>query len=364
MNNEHESDIDVVEQARRRVANVFGTAGRIVMNVSGGKDSVCLNDIVYKTITSGRADPSKLEVVFIDEEAIYPCVERIVRGIRTQWLSLGVPFSWYCVQVRHYNCLNSLVNEESFVCWDAEKRDRWIRPMPKFAISSDPFLRERKDTYQSFLDRKYAHHVTLAGVRMQESIQRRAYMSGMGDQGKMFPIYDWKDTDVWQYIRDNGLEIPDAYLYMYQCGVPRNRMRISQFFSVDTVGNLVEMCKFYPHLFDRICAREPNAYLSMLYYDTEMFRRSKRKAKVQERGFTSYESEVKRLLSERWRYKDSASMRNAYKDCTKLMLKYGPYLNESSYKYLFDMLQGGDPKHRLARALEIGLKIQIATMEE
>ena len=54
------------------------------------------------------------------------------------------------------------------------------------------------------------------------------------------------------------------------------RLRISQFFSIDTAGSLTQMCEFYSELFDKICKREPNAYMAMLYYDTEMFRRQKK----------------------------------------------------------------------------------------
>lgn len=355
MTNEHESDIDVVEMARRRIRNVFNTAGKVAMSISGGKDSICLNDLVWKAVQSGDADPSKLEVFFIDEEAIYPCIEKAAMNIRAQWISIGVPFTWYCLQVKHYNCLNSLQNDESFICWDETKKDAWIRKMPKFAVTSDPFLDERHDTYQSFFDKKLRNHVRLTGVRMYESIQRRAYMARSKDQSKVWPIYDWKDTDVWRYMLENDLEVPDAYFYMYQCGLPKNRMRISQFFSIDTVGSLVEMCKFYPNLFDRICKREPNAYLAMLYFDTEMFRRKKTASKKDD---TDYQKKLAEVLKEKWRFQGSRAMEYAYKDCTRILLKYGPFLIPKDYKALYNLAVGGDPKHRTARAIELGIEIR------
>lgn len=51
----------------------------------------------------------------------------------------------------------------------------------------------------------------------------------MNATGMAYPVYDWRDSDVWTYIMDNRLEIPDAYLFRYQFGVARNRLRISQF---------------------------------------------------------------------------------------------------------------------------------------
>ena len=94
-------------------------------------------------------------------------------------------------------------------------------------------------------------------------------------QTRMFhPLYDWRDTDIWRYIRDKELAFPDTYMHLYQTGSTRRQMRISQFFSIDTARSLVKMEEYEPGLMDRITRREPNAYLAALYWDTEMFRGS------------------------------------------------------------------------------------------
>jgi predicted phosphoadenosine phosphosulfate sulfurtransferase len=351
--NDYESNIDVVTMARRRVKHIFDTAGKIFFSTSGGKDSICLNDIMFGLCQSGEVDKSKLTVMFVDEEAIYPCIEETVKKMRLQWMSIGVPFEWYCIQVKHFNCLNSLSQDESFICWDENKKDVWIRDMPSFAITSDPFLNERHETYQSWSHKKTKGGVLVTGVRMYESIQRRQYLSAMVDQSKQYPIYDWRDRDVWKYILDNGLEIPDAYVYMYQCGVHKNRMRISQFFSVDTIGSLVNMCEFYPNLFDKICKREPNAYMAMLYYDTEMFRRAKGKnSKTKDGQEIDWEEKTKKLLSETWRF-ESDVKRYTRDRCLKILLKFGAYMNNNHWKEAYEALVAGDPKGRAVRALEM-----------
>ena len=97
------SDIDVVSMARTRIKNVFESAPRVELSISGGKDSICLNNLVFEMCKSGEIDKSKLVVDFIDEEAIYPCIERIVKNIRLQWMSIGVEFRWWCIQVKHNN---------------------------------------------------------------------------------------------------------------------------------------------------------------------------------------------------------------------------------------------------------------------
>lgn len=352
MINTYYSDKDVVTMARHRIRNVFATANKIILSVSGGKDSICLNDLIFKLCQSGEIDKSKLTVYFVDEEAIYPCIERIVKNMRIQWLSIGVEFVWWCIQVKHYNCFNQLTNDESFICWDETKKDVWIRPIPKFAVTNDPLLQERKDTYQTFMMRKNKHNVTLTGVRASESVHRRGNLANRKAQDMVMPIYDWKDTDVWNYIRENNLDFPEAYIYMYQIGVPKNRMRISQFFSIDTAGSLVQMCEFYPELFDKICKREPNAYMAMLYFDTELFRRIKKKN--QDKANIDYKEKTFETMKETWRF-ESGQGAILIKHVERLLIKYGMHFTNGNYKDLYQILIAGDPKRRSLRALEMKL---------
>lgn len=348
------SDIDVVTMAKTRIKNIFKTANKISFSVSGGKDSICLNDLIFKLCQNGEIDKSKLTVNFIDEEAIYPCVEKQVKSIRLQWLSIGVPFNWWCIQVKHYNCFNQLTNDESFICWDETKKDVWIRQKPPFAITNDPLLNERHDTYQSFLNKKNKNCVSVIGVRASESLQRLMNLANRTAQEKMFPIYDWTDKDVWMYIRDNNLEFPDAYKFMYQVGVPINRLRISQFFSIDTAGSLTKMCEFYPGLFDKICKREPNAYMAMLYFDTELFRRQKKNKQAKKDEEVDYKNKLFEMLKEEWRF-DNKSMQTVKKRVNRILIKYGPFLNNKHYKELCNLVIGGDPKGRTGRSIEIGI---------
>ena len=352
------SNIDVVTMAKIRIKNIFKTANKISFSVSGGKDSICLNDLIFKLCQNGEIDKSKLTVNFIDEEAIYPCVEKQVKSIRLQWLSIGVPFNWYCIQVKHYNCLNQLANDESFICWDETKKDVWVRPKPPFAISSDPLLDERHDKYQDFLDKKNKNSVVIIGVRASESLQRMMNLARRKGQDKMFPIYDWTDKDVWMYIRDNNLDFPDAYKYMYQVGIPLNRLRISQFFSIDTIRSLVKMCEFYPGLFDKICKREPNAYMAMLYFDTELFRRQKKKNQVKKDEEIDYQKKAIQMLNEDWRF-TTPSAKETQKYLRRTILKCNMYMQQKDFKQMCQIIIAGDPKQRTARALEIGIMARI-----
>lgn len=343
--------MDVVEATRQRIRNIFDTAPKVYLSVSGGKDSAVLNDITFRMAEQGELDLSKLEICFIDEEAIYPCVEDTVKSMRQQWLSLGVPFVWWCIEVRHFNCLNSLSEDESFICWDSTKKGQWVRDMPPFATTGHPKLRKRKDTYQDFLERRQSDGVTVIGIRCAESVQRIMNIAAAKTQFKQFPIYDWLDSDIWMYLRDYNVKFPMAYQYMYQVGKSRREMRISQFFSVDTAGALVQMCEYYPGLFDRVCQREPNAYLAMLYYDTEMFRKKKsRKGQKVEEDGNDYKKMTMDLFDHPEKFVSPAAKGN-YSRMRRVALMYSSIMKPKEWKTMYNALVGGDPKSRTMRSL-------------
>ena len=346
------SEYDVVTVARQRIKNIFKTAPKVRMSISGGKDSIVLQDIVYKLCCSGEIDKSKLEIDFIDEEAIYPCVERVTKNIRLKWKSIGVTFNWWCIEVKHFNCFNMLTNDESFICWDRHKKDVWVRQMPPFAITEHPLLRKRKDTYQDFLARLSKGSVTIVGVRASESVQRLNMIASHNNvtNFNMYPIYDMHDKDIWFYIKQNGLEIPDAYLYMYQVGVPKNRLRISQFFSIDTAASLVNMCEYYPSLFDKICKREPNAYIAMLYYDTEMFRRAKNKTQVNQDEKINWKKKTLDVIKKD-EFFTTATAKKTQKKYKQLITSYATVIQEQEWKTIYGAITAGDPKLRTYRSL-------------
>ena len=344
-------DVDVVTAARQRIKNIFSNGLEVIFSISGGKDSICVHDLLVKMIQAGEIDKSKLRVRFIDEEAIYPCVEKSVMRLRRDWLLLGVPFDWYAMEFKHYNCLNMLSQDESFICFDGLKKDVWVRQPPSFAIRTHPALKPGKDSYQEWSNRVNRGKLMITGVRATESIQRLKNLAtgSIETTGKAYPIYDWTDKDVWRYLSENNLEIPDAYLYMYQCGVPLNRLRISQFFSIDTVGSLVKMCEYYPRLFDKICRREPNAYMAMLYYDTELFRRAKRK-KSTDTETVDYRAQLLDFFSHPEKIR-VAGARRLLRNFKRVYLATGAFWTEKEYREAYQILTAGDPKQRSIRAL-------------
>lgn len=354
------ANINVLEAAKIRIKNVFANGLPVYMSFSGGKDSLCLADVTMRLIQSGEIDASLLVVQFIDEEAIYKCIEDKVKEWRKKFLMVDAKFEWYCLQVRHFNCFNALENDESFICWDERKKEQWIRIPPTFAITKHPLLRERIDSYQEFLDKKCADGMCMVGIRTAESLQRlqsfsRIMFKGKGSAGrtKIYPIYDWKNSDVWKYLLDRNIDIPEIYMNMWQAGMSKNQMRVSQFFSVDTARSLVRMNEFYPDLMEHIIRREPNAYLASLYWDSEMFGRNGRARSESEGTDTvkDYRKELNHMFSHFDQYFDTPHKRKIAKRYRNFYVTVMNIANDKEMKKLYESLIAGDPKLRNLRAL-------------
>jgi predicted phosphoadenosine phosphosulfate sulfurtransferase len=349
-------DIDVVEAAKQRIIKLFSYNLPVVFSFSGGKDSLCLGHLIYNLILENKIDKNLLTIRFIDEEAMYDDVIEIVKDWRQKFLQIGVDFRWYCVEVKHYNCFNKLQNDETYICWDSTKSDVWVRQPPEFAIRDSIYLNKIEDNYQSFLYRYDKDKINILGVRTAESAQRLSGISKKKSknftQRPFMPIFDWTDNDVWLYLYENKITFPEVYIRMYQTGVNKRRLRISQFFSIDTASSLVRMQEYYPDLMTRIIKREPNAYLAALYWDSEMFKRNTRKRKRLEKSEEDDNKDYKKLfleyISDDRNFTNELQQQNR-RDISRFVLKISHMLTQKEYKQIYEVIKAGDPKRRNLR---------------
>lgn len=352
----------VVEAAVKRIKNVFSNGVPVYMSLSGGKDSICMADLVYQLIRKGEVDPKQLTLVFIDEEAIYDCCIEAMMQWRKKFLMAGCPeFRWYCLPLKQVSCFNQLENSESWITWEPGKEDVWVRKPPPFAIMQSPYLTGiGKENYQTFLPRITKDGIMLTGVRAAESVQRLQYMAmlnlgrkGITGNNIIFPIYDWKDKDVWLYIRDHHLDIPEAYLWIYQAGENRHSLRISNFFAADSLRGLKHVAETDPDLWSRIEKREPNAYLVMLYWDTEWYKRRSVTRRKNEAGEKKdYKELTRQMLFENFdKHFTNPTTRRVAAQYKRLYIKTDGMARPRDYRKMHDALVAGDPKMRSLRAI-------------
>lgn len=360
-----ETDIDVLTAARQRIINLFKNGAKVYLSMSGGKDSIVMADITLNLIKEGLIDKSLLTVVFIDEECMYDDVMEIVKQWRKRFMLVGVKFEWYCLEVKHFNCVSRLQDDESFIVYDRYCKEDWIQKPPPFAITQHPLHTPRTENYQQFLDKRTKDGFQMIGMRTAESVQRLINIGHLNldkiSAGRRFyPIYDWSDADIWYYLHKNHIDIPITYLRMFQVGVARRNLRICNFFAIDTMRCLVRMSEFDPQLMERVERRQPNSYLAALYFDSEFFGRSSRKrTQVEKDADLENTNYMKVFLS--YLYDDtnfpvehSKKVQKWYKNRVVNLLKFD--VTNKEWKKLYEALKAGDTKLRNGRAITRKIK--------
>ena len=290
-----EGTMNVLEAARQRIKNIFSNGVPVYMSFSCGKDSLCMSHITYSLILSGEIDAKQLTVIFIDEEGLYKSMLEAAYRWREKFLRVGAKFEWYCLQVKQVSVIDHLSADESWITWDERARDVWMREPPPFAIRNHPLVPyPGYCNYQTFCSRLTRNGIQAIGLRATESVQRLKAISAIkGENSCVYPIYDWRDDDVWLYIKENNLEFPEIYIRLYELGVSRPRLRLCNFFADSSITGLKYVIESEPELWEKIERRYPNAYLVLLYWDSEMFKRHSRKRKELEEDLQKQDYKAK-----------------------------------------------------------------------
>lgn len=357
-----EGNLTVVQAAEQRIRNVFSNGVKVYLAFSGGKDTLCMCSLIYELAMRGEINPKLLTVVFIDEEALYESMFQMALRWRKRFISIGAQFRWYCLPVYQVSMLHHLADDESWITWEPGKEDVWIRQPPPFAILRDPAIQYAGQmNYQTFLPKVCMDGLMLVGVRASESVQRVKYLSRV-DMTKghttgnniIYPIYDWKDSDVWLFIKERHLDFPQAYIDLYRVGVKKSQLRLCNFFASESIAGLRYIAETAPDLWDRIQKREPNAYLALLYWDSEMFHRStaKRRALESNEPPKDYKALCKKILfDEPDNYFTNPRTKEVARSYKQLYVKGYSFMTQRHFKKMYEALMAGDPKKRSLRAI-------------
>lgn len=353
-----ESTVNVLDAAKQRICNAFSNGCKVYLSFSAGKDSLCMSSITYDLIREGTIDPKQLTVIFIDEEGIYPSMVESTERWRRNFEAVGVKFQWFCLPFKQVSVIDHLSTSESWITWEPGKESEWMRELPRGAITSSPYLRYPGEmNYQTFCHRAFSDGIQMIGLRTAESLTRlhavsRTDMRQLG--GPFYPIYDWKDSDVWLYIKERGLDFPDIYMRLYEAGVRKNQLRLCAFFGDCGTQGLRWIAETDPDLWEKIERREPNAYLVLLYWDSEMFRRNTNKRRVLEDGeekkdYLALCKDVLFLHPERYTIPNDTKKR--LQNWRGLFIKTYGIATQEHYKKMYEGLLYGDPKSRILRIL-------------
>jgi predicted phosphoadenosine phosphosulfate sulfurtransferase len=206
----------VLEATRKRISYVFDHFEKKYISFSGGKDSTVMLHLV---MDEAKKRNQKVGVLIIDLEAQYNDTVKHIESI-IDFYKDYIDLHWVCAELLLRNAVSNY--EPIRICWDQEKKDVWVREMPKQASSLSQYdFYIPKMEFEEFMvlfGQWYSKGDLTGGfigIRADESLHR--YKAIASDKkGIMFndlkwttkidsslfniyPIYDWKTQDIWIY---------------------------------------------------------------------------------------------------------------------------------------------------------------------
>lgn len=274
-------DIDVLTAAKKRISKVFDDFPKVYVSFSGGKDSsVMLHLVMEEAIKRNR----RVGVLLVDLEGMYKITIDHIQHMYDLYSDYIEPY-WVCLPIRLRNAVS--VFEPRWMCWEPGKEDVWIRKPPKMAITDEGFFPffQRGMEFEEFVPlfgKWYGGGKLTAcfvGIRADESLNRYRTIKGnkstfegiqwttwIGDGVyNIYPIYDWKVSDIWLYNTRYNKPYNRLYDYMHQAGLTPSQMRICQPYGDDQRKGLWLFHVIEPETWAKVVARVNGANQGAMY---------------------------------------------------------------------------------------------------
>lgn len=274
-------DINVLDAARERISYVFDMFERIYISFSGGKDSTVMLHLVME---EAKKRNKKIGMLLVDLEGMYKLTIDHIKEMYDLYADYVEPY-WVCLPIALRNAVS--VYEPKWVCWEPGKEDVWIRKPPDIAITDQnyfPFFREGME-FEEFVPefgKWYGQGKLTAcfvGIRADESLNRyrtikaekqmfldKTYTTFVcGGVYNIYPIYDWKVSDIWLYNTKFNKPYNVLYDRMHQAGLTPAQMRICQPYGDDQRKGLWLFHVIEPETWAKVVARVNGANQGALY---------------------------------------------------------------------------------------------------
>lgn len=282
-------DINVYEAAKRRMNFIFSEFNKIYLSVSFGKDSGVMLNMAIEAARKAKKLP--VNVLFIDLEAQYK--HTIDYAKRTMSLPEINPY-WVALPIHLRNAVSQI--QSHWLCWDPEKKDAWVREIPKQAISDEsyfPFFRRGME-FEEFVP-EFAEWFSqgkktacLVGIRSDESLNRfrtirsetkvpykdkvwstKLFPDTNKEVYNFYPLYDWRTEDIWAANGKFVWDYNKIYDLMYMAGVSIHKQRLCQPFGDDQRNGLYLFKILEPETWRKVVNRVEGANFGNRYSETD-----------------------------------------------------------------------------------------------
>lgn len=258
---------NVFEEALDRIRFIYDHHDDVIVSVSGGKDSTILLEMTIMVARERNRLPVK--AFFLDQEVEWQgTIDYINKTMRREEVQ---PY-WYQIP---FDFTNALSHKRNFVkLWDPLEKDKWIHPYSDISIKENPSEYHRFHDLAANLQNYMTDSeecAVLVGLTMYESPARRlcittgrynvngiTWCTRKNNRTRTYwPVYDFKDDDVWTAIAKNKWDYNSVYDQYYRYGVKKKEMRISALIHEMAYGSLQFLQEIEPRTYDKLLIRVP-----------------------------------------------------------------------------------------------------------
>lgn len=314
MSTKNYSLINVHDAAKERFRYIYSEFDNVYVSVSFGKDSGVMLNMAIEAAREAHKLP--VNVLFVDLEAQYK--HTIDHAERMMNLPEVNPY-WVALPIHLRNAVSQL--QTHWLCWDPDKKDAWVRDIPKNAITDEkffPFFKrgmEFEEFVPEFADWFSGGQKTacLVGIRSDESLNRfrtirseskvkynskawstKLYPNTDKAIYNFYPLYDWRTEDIWAANGKFGWDYNKIYDLMYLAGVSIHKQRLCQPYGDDQRNGLYLFKILEPETWQSVVNRVEGANFGNRYSENDMHTLGNFKINLPE-GHT-YKSYAKFLL--------------------------------------------------------------------
>lgn len=281
---------NVFDASLERIEYAFDNFDNLCVSFSGGKDSTLMIQLVDMI---AKKKNKQFDVLFIDMEAQYLMTIEHIKTLKDKLKTIR-DFYWVCLPLSLRNAVS--VFEPRWICWEKEKKEKWVREMPEFAINEDnnifPFFRYAME-FEEFVpefqkwyqEKKGGKCGSFVGIRCDESLNRfrtivstkKETLSGFGwttrnkpleNSYSIYPIYDYRTEDIWTAMFKNDFEYNYVYELMYKNGLGIHQQRLCQPFGDDQKNGLDQYRAIEADNWDKLLKRVAGVNFGNIYCRT------------------------------------------------------------------------------------------------